>query len=446
MINEDVDLHTMAKRLTERGAEPYIDNEVDRSKVGQSPLLLEISQTILAKVESYFNEQFVLSLDSKIVSILNTERNNFSMRLNLLFTWATLILHEISDQAFQVFDVLDDWVVIAVKCENQSCQNAVKEIQGAVEENELHIDTILIQNTDLRKQIDTIEFYDGPPSYMAEAKPDYSIQASRSSLDSLSLIYRQLRAHQEDTNLIDIQTFLSLTLLNIQQEVLPNVWRYVSFENLEALAERFVAKPLTDSPNGDQVQMFRRRSVEGNNQDRKFMDWRKAFVVLALMAGKIPSGEQKQAYFNNLRAKQTICEGGILTKEAFVKINAWFDKCESAEVQKPLEMPGMVGSASQGRSMGIFSARSLSMVSPAASDKQIAKLDESVEEEDDDDGGDQERLEAVKGFLFETYRVQNHVGIMLDDYVADLDFVFKEVATSQIDERTLYQTLLNMRM
>lgn len=48
----------------------------------------------------------------------------------------------------------------------------------------------------------------------------------------------------------------------------------------------------------------------------------------------------------------------------------------------------MVGSASQGRSMGIFSARSLSMVSPAASDKQIAKLDESVEEEDDDDGGD----------------------------------------------------------
>lgn len=106
----------------------------------------------------------------------------------------------------------------------------------------------------------------------------------------------------------------------------------MSFENLEALAERFVAKPLTDSPNGDQVQMFRRRSVEGNNQDRKFMDWRKAFVVLALMAGKIPSGEQKQAYFNNLRAKQTICEGGILTKEAFVKINAWFDKCESAEV------------------------------------------------------------------------------------------------------------------
>lgn len=62
----------------------------------------------------------MLSLDQKISKVLNAERENFSMRLNLLFTWATLILHEISNQAFQVFDVLDDWVVIAVKRENQA--------------------------------------------------------------------------------------------------------------------------------------------------------------------------------------------------------------------------------------------------------------------------------------------------------------------------------------
>ena len=64
----------------------------------------------------------MLSLDAKISKLLNIERQNFSKRLNLLFTWASLILHEISSQAFQVFDVLDDWVVIAVKRENQACQ------------------------------------------------------------------------------------------------------------------------------------------------------------------------------------------------------------------------------------------------------------------------------------------------------------------------------------
>ena len=100
MINEDVDLADLTKRLTERGTEHYIENKADRSMVGESPLLFEVAQTILAKVEALFNEQFVLSLDHKISQVLNIERQNFSMRLNLLFTWATLILHEISNQAF----------------------------------------------------------------------------------------------------------------------------------------------------------------------------------------------------------------------------------------------------------------------------------------------------------------------------------------------------------
>ena len=51
---------------------------------------------MLSKVEALFNEQHVLSLDQKVLKVLNTERQNFSMRLNLLFTWAILILHEIS--------------------------------------------------------------------------------------------------------------------------------------------------------------------------------------------------------------------------------------------------------------------------------------------------------------------------------------------------------------
>ena len=34
VINEEVDLEDVVKRLTERGVEPYIDNQEDRSKVG----------------------------------------------------------------------------------------------------------------------------------------------------------------------------------------------------------------------------------------------------------------------------------------------------------------------------------------------------------------------------------------------------------------------------
>ena len=51
-----------------------------------------------------------------------------------------------------------------------------------------------------------------------------------------------------------------------------------------------------------------------------------------------------------------------------------------------------------------------------------------MDEEDDDDGGDQERLEDVKSLIFDTYRVQNSEGIDLEQFIADLDFVFREVA------------------
>ena len=137
----------------------------------------------------------MLSLDQKILKVLQNERMNFSMRLNLLFTWATLILHEISGQAFQVFDVLDDWVVVAVKRENQAYQAAVKDISEAVDSTAMHIETAILQSLDLPSHIETIEFYEGPPQYMVEARPVFSLEQSRFSLDSLALIYRQMRAN-----------------------------------------------------------------------------------------------------------------------------------------------------------------------------------------------------------------------------------------------------------
>lgn len=122
--------------------------------------------------------------------MLNTERQNFSMRLNLLFTWASLLLHEISNQAFQVFDILDDWVVISVKRENLACKQAEQEINQAVVNGETHIETVILQSLDLHKHIETIEFYQGPPQYMNEVNPDCSVAAARISLNSLQIIYR----------------------------------------------------------------------------------------------------------------------------------------------------------------------------------------------------------------------------------------------------------------
>ena len=44
LINEETDLQEQVKRLTERGVDPYEENQNDRTQVGSSPILLEVAQ------------------------------------------------------------------------------------------------------------------------------------------------------------------------------------------------------------------------------------------------------------------------------------------------------------------------------------------------------------------------------------------------------------------
>lgn len=321
VINESVDLDDVAKRLTERGVEVYVENEEDRALMGKCPQLQEIASTILAKVDALFSEQHVLSLDQTVVQVLNVERQNFSSRLNALVCWASLILHEISTQALQVFDVLDDWVVIAVKRENQACQLAVKEIAAAIEAGEMHIPSVLLQSADLKSNISLIEFFDGPPAYMQSAHPAMVLEETRISLDSLLTLRAQFKQHLEDRNLLDAQTFTSLMLLNVQSQLLPNVWQFIPFERIFALLKAFQATPISDNPNAGTQQMFRRKSMSLEDEERFFVDSRALMLILCLVSSELPTHDQKEDYISKLKFKAESAEDKMLTKELFVKVS-----------------------------------------------------------------------------------------------------------------------------
>ena len=188
----------------------------------------------------------------------------------------------------------------------------------------MHIETVILHGEDLSQHIETIEFFDGPPQYMVDAKPSYSLSQTRFTLDSLNLIYKQMRACQEDSSLIDVQTFQSIILVNMQSCVLPNVWRYVPFDAVIMLASRLEAKPLTDTPGGSsQVKLFRRRSLslDGPGTERSFMNWRKAFMIFVLMAGRLPCSADLQSYESRLRAQLAVSFNGLLSKNSFIKVS-----------------------------------------------------------------------------------------------------------------------------
>jgi len=80
----------------------------------------------------------------------------------------------------------------------------------------MHIEAVPLHSLDLERHIDTIDFFEGPPQYMVEARPVYTVETARFTIESLELIYKQFRAHQEDTKLVDLHSFQTLMLLNLQ--------------------------------------------------------------------------------------------------------------------------------------------------------------------------------------------------------------------------------------
>ena len=87
-----------------------------------------------------------------------------------------------------------------------------------------------------------------------------------------------------------------------------------------------------------------------------------------------------------------------------------------------------------------MSSNSLSAQSPGLSEKQAAIIDD-----EDDDFGDFERLKAVKTLLFNTYRMQNKAGMLVEDFIRDLDYIFKGKSTSSNGgSSNLYHTLLKV--
>lgn len=80
----------------------------------------------------------------------------------------------------------------------------------------MHLEAVPLPSLDLERHIDTIDFFEGPPQYMVESRPIYSIETARFNITSLELIYRQFRSYQEDTKLLDLHSFQTLMLLNLQ--------------------------------------------------------------------------------------------------------------------------------------------------------------------------------------------------------------------------------------
>ena len=138
--------------------------------------------------------------------------------------------------------------------------------------------------------------------------------------------------------MLDAQTFCSFMVLNLQSGLMPNAWRYVSFDRIAEMVNRFKSSPLNDKPQsaGNQGRtLFRRKSLDPKDEgtlERIFVDWRRILTAFALGSGPLPTQADKDALFGEIREARTENTSTVSLK-AFQRIPAWFDKTESTIVR-----------------------------------------------------------------------------------------------------------------
>ena len=80
-----------------------------------------------------------------------------------------------------------------------------------------------------------ISFEEGPPLYLQEYKPQFSLMDKRLHLDNLNTLYDIFRSNSCGGDLLDAQTFITLMTLNLQNGTFPKEWRSVSFDKIIGL-------------------------------------------------------------------------------------------------------------------------------------------------------------------------------------------------------------------
>jgi hypothetical protein len=65
------------------------------------------------------------SVDEGIKDMLKTLSLNMMFRLNMVRTWVSIRLKEFRNFSDQVYEALDDWVVIAVEKENSAVNQVI---------------------------------------------------------------------------------------------------------------------------------------------------------------------------------------------------------------------------------------------------------------------------------------------------------------------------------
>jgi hypothetical protein len=237
----------------------------------------------------------------------------------------------------QLYEVLDDAILVAIKLENEATQQVVKKIEAHMREvhatgryRPMDFEEMRIPYIDLEGAIDRIDFSGAEvPLYMQNISvPEDPIVDMRMTVSMLEGFYQDFRYHAFEEYL-DGQTFIHMLVLAFQTpKRVPNRWRYYDFTIFNQMIEKF-----SILPPGQDAESYANNSID---QTREFVDWKKFLTVLTLLMAPLPDQQDLEAYQASLEKHGA----HIMDSETFAQVPAWFDDFEVKAETPVVVLPG----------------------------------------------------------------------------------------------------------
>ncbi len=309
--------------------------------------------------------------------------------MNLIRTWVMLKVKEFNQFWSQLYEVLDEAIITAIKLENEATQGVVSKINVHMLEHHMtgkftpmNYDDFRIPYVDLDQHIQRMDFSGAEvPLYMQNVSvPDDPIMDMRLTMGMLEGFYTDFRFHAYE-EFMDGQTFINSIVLAFQaQGRVPRRWRYYDFTIFNQMIQKVAAVP----PGSKQDSYGGGTAAE----QREMINWKNIMTMFALIMSPIPDLESIDKYEADLL---TSGDGGVLhTPDQLSKIPAWFDDFE------------------------VLTENPVAITLQPTNDS-----DEDDEDEAANRNKDQARLAAIKGMLFKIHQSNTQV-VKVKEYIQSI--------------------------
>lgn len=255
--------------------------------------------------------------DEEMKEALLKEKAKYRCRITMLKNWGIKYLKNLRKQANEIYSKLEDWIILAIKAENEALNQLCTVLKKHIEDEqkikyELELDTF-----DIKINMDVVNYIEEPPKLLPAKEV---IDQNKFNIQQLNILIGELSTYIVANNNIRTSNFLKIfekkyITSKTHNDVyygLPNCLKKLTFHNFYKFVKCF------DPDNTD------------------FMNLQHVLTFFCILLSPVCTEENETDIKNFVGSN--LKDFVKLDKEAFIKTPMWFDNYEGCIVPQGYEV------------------------------------------------------------------------------------------------------------